>query len=73
MNAAPHQRELVASHIRYVKLSHRVQRSMSQVPTNPPTASTWSPFADPNLAPVSRCSAAILLIQRDPDLELACK
>jgi len=69
MNAAPHQRELVASHIRYVprQPQSHFQSSMFFL------ASIWSPFVVPSLVPVSPCSVATHPMPRVLDLEPASK
>jgi hypothetical protein len=68
MNAAPHQRELVASHIRYVSLQPQVNFQGSLLIL---LASIWSPYVVPSLVPVSPCFVATRLIPPVLDPELA--
>jgi hypothetical protein len=71
MNAAPCQRELVATHIRYGSFLFHPQYSDGQLTLF--IENTWYPFADPSLDLVLRCYAATHHTPLDLVLELVCR
>lgn len=71
MNAAAHQREVVASHIRYQGLIAYPQEIY--LLTFPFKGNIWSLFEGPSLALVWRCSAATRLMPRALVQEPACR